>query len=122
MFRWIGTLSIATIIVSPVAAETSQGVAVIVPSSKGVPSCGSWTAAHGHPSDGAAFQYEQWVAGFESGLNWARSDARGDVLRNTDREAILGWVDRYCRKHPLDTLVSAVFRLDRELARRGAAR
>ena len=126
MFRSILALCIAVCAASPSAAKgpssADSPVTVITPNSAGMPSCGAWTTARANPSNGGAAQYEKWVWGFESGLNFARFDARGDVLRNTDTEALSGWVDEYCRGHPLDTLVEAVIKLDKELARRSTGR
>lgn len=125
MFRWIPALCAAVFSASPIAAENPHAsepvVTVITPNSAGMPSCGTWTAARTTRLDGVAAQYEKWALGFESGLNLARSAERGDVLRDTDPEGVLSWVDQFCRGHPLDTLSVAIVDLDRELARRRAA-
>lgn len=126
MFRWIPALCAVAFAASPADAKNQQRstepvVTIIVPNSAGTPSCGAWIAARANPSNGRAIQYEKWVWGFESGLNWAGRNTRGDVLRGMEGEGVLGWVDQFCREHPLDDLVSAVVNLDRELARRRAA-
>ena len=122
MSRWIAVLLAVTVTASPAVGENRTTaepvVTVIAPNSLGMPSCGAWTAARAYQSDGIAAQYEKWVFGFQSGLNWAQSATRGDVVRDTDADAILGWVDQHCREHPLDPVLRAVVNLDRELARR----
>lgn len=125
MFRWIPALCAAAFAASAIATENRHAsepvVTVIAPNSAGMPSCGAWTAARTTRLDGVAAQYEKWALGFESGLNLARSAARGDVLRGADTEGVLSWVDQFCREHPLDTLSVAVVDLDRELTLRHVA-
>ena len=75
-------------------------------------SCGSWTQARAiHQSQ----LMELWVIGFMSGVNYARSDERSDMLKGTDVEALWSWIDNYCRSHPLETLPTAAIHLALEL-------
>lgn len=127
MFRVIPALAAFAAALLPATAESQsaaeRGITVLAPNSAGMPSCGAWTSARAYGrSNGEAAQYEKWAMGFESGLNWAKSGARGDVLRNTDTEAAFGWVDQFCRERPLETLLWAVVNLDRELARRRSSK
>jgi len=63
-------------------------------------------------------QYGMWVLGWLSGLNLARANDRGDVLRQTDAIAALSWIDLHCRNNPLDSVMATVADLDKELSRR----
>jgi hypothetical protein len=122
MLRVIVAIFVGAFVAAPAIAASQSpdpNVTVFVPSSAGMPSCGTWTASRTYRrSGGEAAQYEKWVMGFESGLNWAQSAGRGDVLRDTDADAAFGWIDQYCRAHPLESLLWAVVNLDRELANR----
>jgi hypothetical protein len=72
----------------------------------GTSSCGSWTASRRHPNSAAAIMYEAWVLGFLSGVGSVAA-ARVDPLEGLDYNAVDGWVDNYCRDHPLDRIEGA---------------
>jgi len=82
----------ATVFTGPASAHLVQG--------RGVFDCKAWSAAR--PAKSQAL--EAWVLGYVSGLaQWADHDLPASYTP----EAIVGWVDRYCKdkpKHPL-TLV-----------------
>jgi len=82
---------------------------------EGLASCGQWTQAR-QANDPKVGRMAQWVAGFLSGLN---TEATGkDFLVGTDFDAVMGWVDNYCRAQPLDPLVTAAAKLRNELQSR----
>lgn len=73
-------------------------------------SCGKFAAVKGHEHE----LYEWWALGVVSGagLFWSVE------LSRSDSEGILGWIDKYCVEHPIDTLMVATTALVRELADR----
>lgn len=79
------------------------------------PSCGAWTKARNDRSDFVAPQYEMWVLGLVSGMNWRGPPARSE---GPDADALFAWVDQYCTAHPLDLVVTAADKLSRELEAR----
>jgi hypothetical protein len=66
--------------------------------------CGTWTDER---------------LGFLSGSNWT-SDI--DRLEGHDAKALYGWLDNYCRGHPLDSFPLAVTKLAVELANQAERR
>lgn len=61
---------------------------------------------------------EQWVFGFLTAYNVYVPHSGGDIARGADTEAVLAWVDNYCRANPLRPLLTAVTELIRELGQR----
>lgn len=92
----LAALVAATVMVPDHAA----GYAVL---GSGTMPCDAWSAARATP--GAAM-YEQWVVGFLSGIG---SMVLGelDPLRGLDATAVNGWMDKYCREHPRETIEAA---------------
>jgi hypothetical protein len=74
----------------------------------GASSCGEWTQERQGQD---WYSLGQWVLGFVS----ARSNS--GLLRQVDSNAIAGWIDNYCREHPLDRLKRAADVLVAELHR-----
>jgi hypothetical protein len=68
--------------------------------------CGTWTAER--KSSTQWVPAGNWVLGFMSG---AASALDRDLLDGLDSEAILGWMDNYCRAHPLDKIAVGATRL-----------
>jgi hypothetical protein len=76
----------------------------------GSDSCGTWTANR-TPSGIAASPHEQWVVGYLSGVaGWSALDP----LKGLDGDAVLAWMDNYCRAHPLVMISNAVDAFVRE--------
>jgi hypothetical protein len=68
-------------------------------------SCGTWSKERGAHSR-AAVEYGDWLLGYLSGF--ASSGIYPvDVLKASDPEGAVAWVDGYCRSHPLDRLADA---------------
>jgi hypothetical protein len=72
----------------------------------GAESCGSWTV---YRRDRRASGEEQWILGFLSGIGAAPPSAGPVVnpLNGVDAQAVLIWMDNYCRDHPLDLIMTA---------------
>ena len=85
------------------AAQASEGRLTF---GQGARSCGSFTRAQ----QGLAMQ---WVAGYLSGSN--QDPAEPEALRGTDFDGMMGWIDNYCREHPLATIGEAAIALLAEL-------
>jgi hypothetical protein len=86
---------------------------------EGLDSCGQWTQARQTPSAKAGFM-AQWIAGFLSGRNLESPSA--DFLMGTDFDGLMGWIDNYCKTHPLDSITAAAFQLTDELRTRAGTR
>jgi len=81
----------------------------------GLDTCGKWVAARSGPGHGDA--QLTWIAGYLTGFNewgWRGRDISG----GEDGPAIAGWMDNYCRAHPLDNLREATDALIVELSSR----
>jgi hypothetical protein len=88
-------------------------------------SCGQWLKYRSNGDGATEFQFQAWIDGFLSGINFAGTDLPdviGDAtvyLRSgrqpVDSVAWYAWIDSYCRKNPLDPLAIAVEALREEL-------
>lgn len=67
-------------------------------------SCGTWTEDRRTPETPIARARVQWVLGFLSGAGYA-----GDIdpLAGLDGQAVVAWMDNYCRAHPLAQITKA---------------
>jgi hypothetical protein len=72
----------------------------------GLSSCGAWTADRRNPSGVAALEDSQWVVGFLSGMGFVHAND-DDPLVGVDAEAVLAWIDNYCRAKPLEKIEHA---------------
>jgi hypothetical protein len=82
-------------------------------------SCGVWIQARQDKSTNATV-LQQWVAGYLSGRNMEFLDP--DALVGTDHDALMAWIDNYCRANPLDRVGTASFKLFDELRSRSQRR
>ncbi len=90
------------------AVSSARDVAILAPPNN---SCGSWVSHRRAPRPMLA-QYEQWVLGFVSGI--AVTQMSTDFLKGLDPAAVYGWLDNYCRAHPLEPLPNALQDLAQE--------
>jgi hypothetical protein len=67
-----------------------------------VNSCGNWIEVRKTPNTWEGLVVQAWVSGFVSGYGFS-----GNTLKETDVNAILAWVDNYCKEKPLDTVAEA---------------
>jgi hypothetical protein len=58
--------------------------------------------------------YEIWVVKYIAGVDWA-DIPRPDFFAKVDAEGMLGWVDNYCRAHPINNVQRAAEQLVIEL-------
>lgn len=82
----------------------------------GMVSCAEWQQARiGDKSN--AYQAEAWVDGYLSGSNTSTDGP--DFLSNKPKSiALYAWIDNYCATHPLDAVITAAWRLKKELLSR----
>ena len=76
-------------------------------------SCGKWLEARNNPR--MHDQFEQWVLGYMSGINWAAWTKKQKQADLPDAEAALAFIDQYCRNNPLDPIVAAAAALVQEI-------
>jgi hypothetical protein len=82
-------------------------------------SCGTWNQlrpAAGALKDRVPAEFGallMWVLGFISGAN--ADPSHPDVLLGSDLDGLIGWIDNYCRAHPLESIASAASGLIVEL-------
>lgn len=105
---WIAALALAH-------ATSNAPHNVMVYGPQPSPSCGAWTSARTNKADFVAVQYQMWVLGLVTGLNWNGPPMRSE---GPDAQALFAWVDQYCSAHPLDLVISAAIRLSHELESR----
>ena len=98
-----------TVLLLAAAISTAQAQERMVFGPTGF-SCGKWTNAREQTSERA--QLRPWILGYISGLNMESST---DFLRGRDIDGLIGWIDNYCRRNPLHTMVRAVHELRDEL-------
>jgi len=84
----------------------------------GLSSCGAWTDARRTESANNLI-HASWALGYISGVNEAVSAfEKKDILVRQDGQAILAWMDTYCRSNPLDKIKGALDVLVGELLKR----
>jgi hypothetical protein len=85
----------------------------------GTSSCGVWTRARaGTDFDLDKAAISSWLLGYVTAVNfWTTASSRksGGVSEGYDNEALLAWVDNYCKANPLQTIEKASGNLLREL-------
>lgn len=56
-----------------------------------------------------------WVLGYLSRASFGTNE---DILKSASPSGISAWLDSYCEAHPLDSLVTAAFKLEADLRAR----
>ena len=83
----------------------------------GMITCGEWQKFRSTGDKPGMYQSQAWIDGYLSGSN--RSGNGPDFIGpNPSSVTYYAWIDIYCAQHPLDTLMLAVFKLEKELASR----
>lgn len=94
--------AVATLVAGPASAHLVEG--------RGASNCQAWVAARPAKSQ----VLEAWMLGYVSGLaQWADHDLPASYTP----EAIVGWVDRYCKEKPKHPLTLVGYRLFGEIRR-----
>lgn len=92
-------------------ANTAQAQGVYV-GGEGIVECGEYLKARQDNSETQVYIYATWVRGFISGYNVATSGKPTPKIPAT--ETILAYLDKHCREHPLDVLVTGAVALVKE--------
>lgn len=99
---------------NPPPSPASRPVtALVVMTPNGAATCATWVQWRlptAHPTDKAAVEY--WVEGYLSGL---AAGSHHDVIGQFRRDALAGWLDRYCGTNPQTPLPAAVNALGRQM-------
>jgi hypothetical protein len=107
----LGMLAVSLIAVAPNArAQPAHGVGI------GIESCGTWTS-EAQTKNINWLGHIAWLGGFITSYNVFGSKT-GDLLVDTDMPGAQGWVDNYCKDHPLDVVGKAAYQLVIELEAR----
>lgn len=99
-------LSSLFIILLATVSYAKDGSAVM---GAGNDSCGKWVESREIQS--SHYQFKQWIFGFVSGTNWAKSKKQATP---PDGEATVLFIDQYCKNNPLHPLVLAAAALVQE--------
>jgi hypothetical protein len=105
MSRFACVIAVAAVLIIGSAAEGKSIIGV------GAQTCGTWTQSRHSPMDAAVVQ---WVLGYISSANMYEPNTP-DFIQGTDYNAIIAWMDNYCRVHPLDRIDIAALALVGEL-------
>jgi hypothetical protein len=129
MARFASAIAVAAVLFAGSTAEgrseTAEGKERTTVGS-GLLSCGSWTQARQIRGTKISL-VEQWVFGFISSANTyapraymkpAEVALLPDYLDGLDADALLSWIDNFCREHPLEDVGTAAMFLLVELERR----
>jgi hypothetical protein len=102
--RFLLILTVLTVGLMTGFAEDTGAYQVI---GAGAVSCGTWTKERSDPQAHSLASIDvNWVLGFLSGIGYA--GVGGDnPLRGMDNEGVSGWIDNYCRAHPIDHISGA---------------
>lgn len=81
-------------------------------------SCGSFVESKQNETQ--RYIYLAWLNGYLTGANKYQSgvktyDGLRDIKAGRDPQALMLWLDNYCRENPLDNFARAVFMLQNEL-------
>jgi hypothetical protein len=90
----------------PTAAEAVLGQGNIL--------CSSWIESRENDIPIAATR-TAWVLGFITAFNQYRIEPEGDVSGGKGTDVLMGRIDDYCKRHPLDNLHKASVALVEEL-------
>jgi hypothetical protein len=81
-------------------------------------SCGSFVESK--QNENQRYIYLAWLNGYLTAVNKYHGDVKSynglrDIKAGRDRQALLLWLENYCRENPLDNFARAVFMLQHEL-------
>ena len=105
--RLVTIIFLVAFSVLPAAAQSRS------PSVEGKQWCGTWLRER-HARSPRLHLYEIWVVKYIAGGDWA-DIPRPDFFAKVDAEGMLGWVDNYCRAHPINNVQRAAEQLVIEL-------
>jgi len=77
-------------------------------------SCGTWIKEHAQQSKHSRYQ-TTWVLGYISGSDF-HIEINGGKQKATDANAVISYIDKYCRENPLKEVYYAAQQLVNELS------
>ncbi len=83
----------------------------------GTITCAEWQQYLTSGNKPASFQAQAWIDGYLSGSN-ASGEGPDFIAPKPTSVAYYAWIDNYCAQNPLNPLMTAVFKLEKELASR----
>lgn len=101
IMRFLLATSLAVVLAGSAAALDQGNYQAI---GLGTSSCGAWIAMR---QNRQAFGFEQWILGYLSGAGFMGGPNGTIPLDGVDAQGVLGWVDNYCRAHPLVAVAQA---------------
>lgn len=113
MQRHLTTLAICLALATPASAASPQDG--FQARYMGDMTCGGWRSTPASYTDARKAALLNWVLGFLSGRTAERGD---DILNFVEISSIAAWLDDYCARQPLESLIKATFDLEKELIAR----
>lgn len=107
LLGFMAATSIGSLPASPM--DKNQSFIILGP---GTMSCGAWTEKRRSES-GWPLQF--WLLGYITAINQFAAFGIEDISEDTDASGLFGWIDNWCRDHPLDTLNKAATHLAADL-------
>ena len=112
--KYIRPLILLATILVPCACWALEPGQVAISLGVGNASCGQWTQSRRETTDDQWLAYMSWVQGFLAAYYETH-----DVTRGIDANGLVGWIDNFCQRHPLENIAFAAQQLISELKSRG---
>ena len=111
-------LILGVVLVCVTSGALAQTVTIL---GMGSSTCDNWTRQRNERTfEGVTFSERSahWVVGYLRGAFDNMLAGKHDPLTDVDMAAIRGWLDNYCRQHPLNSIYLAASELSGELIKR----
>lgn len=105
-------LGLAIALSAPAATAQSQGIQFRY---MGDMTCGGWREAPSNVDDVRKAALMNFVLGFLTGRTAERGD---DLLADVQTSSIKAWMDDYCSRNPLGSVITGAFELEKVLIAR----
>ena len=110
---FLTAVAVSAISQSVCAADSKKSTIVGV----GAIECGIWIKGRSAHDEKIDNLFLAWLQGYLSGLNGQRIlDSRNDTASVPGPDSVLAYIDKYCREHPLETVVAGATMLYGEIA------
>jgi hypothetical protein len=117
LMRRCAALVVTALLLAPMTVRARDQIVL----GRGVSSCSTWTKEHSIGSFRANEQ-DSWLFGFITSINMFAPAEWPDVNAGMDNQALIAWMDNYCRANPLRPIVTAANMLVEELKKRAGVR
>ncbi len=103
--RLLGAAAIASVVLAPGSADTEVDVGEVMIYGFGAQSCANWLASQAQGNAAVSAGFLGWVGGYLSAVNaWTKGE---DVLKDSNFQAAIAWIDSFCRDNPKETVALA---------------